>query len=615
MIKRKILITTFILTLICGLCACHFLFAQEANANKAEVAPATAPAQEPKVAVTEGLDNKTDVPPVQEETAIAAVVEPTKEDATAPQKPVNEEAVSKGITVNKEKISLDLKGIDIPEFFRILSMKMGLTIVPTKSVTGRINIFLNNLTFEDALDIILITQDLACDRHGSIIDIMTSSEYEKLYGRKYNEKRAFKSVKLTYAKPTAVFNALNQIKSDVGKLIVDEPSGTLIMIDIPEKLEVMQSTIKDLDRPPVTEVFNLQYAKPADMKAHLATAINAGTGEVFVDDRSSRIMVSDLPEKMSKIKRMVKAFDAETKEVYLEAEVVQINLKDEYQQGVDWEKVFNQGGATTYDIHGVFPVTSSWTPSPTLIKDYMKILTGTVAANKYNVTLNFLQTFGTTKIISSPRIASISGQEAKVMVGSREAYVTSSQSQAESTTVTSENVQFIDVGVKLNIVPTINDDGYITMKIKPEISSVRETLTTSLGSQIPIVDTSEAEAVVKVKDGAMVMIAGLRKVEKRKDTTGWPVLQNIPFVGALFGAKARSDEVSELIIFVTPHIIKGDKAASGAEPEKMIPADIIPRRMQENIMERAMEKNNLLPVQQSPAQLDIKYKAKGVKEY
>jgi len=213
----------------------------------------------------------------------------------------------KEITVKEERISLDLKGIDISELFRILSLKMGLTIVPSKAVSGRVNIFLNNLTFEDALDVILVSQDLAAERKGTIISIMPSSEYERLYGKKYNEKRVMKTLKLNYAKPSTVFNTISQIKSDIGRIITDESTGTILVLDIPEKLGLIEKTIRYLDRPLETEIFDLQYAKPADIKSQLAGVITTGPGELYVDERSSKVVVSDLPDKMKKIRRIIKA--------------------------------------------------------------------------------------------------------------------------------------------------------------------------------------------------------------------------------------------------------------------------------------------------------------------
>lgn len=561
------------------------------------------------------------------------VVETPAKDSTAES---DSSDLDKAIKVNKEKISLDLKGIDVIELFRVLSIKMGITIAPTKSVTGRINIFLNNLTFDDALDVILISQDLACDTKGNIIKIMTAGEYEKLYGQKYNEKRKFKSFKLSYAKPAAIFAALGQIKSDIGKVITDEGTGTVLLIDIPEKLDLMEATIKDLDRTPETEIFDLKYAKSADMKTHLSTAITTGPGEIFVDDRSSKLVITDLPEKMKKIKRMVKAFDEETRQVFIEAEIVQITLKDEYQKGVDWKRFFSATSMDDLKLYGQFPVANSFTPSPLLTADYFKLAIGILTSDKYNVNISLLQTLGDTKILSRPRIAVVNNQEAKIMVGSREAYVTQTQSQAESTTVTAENIQFIDVGVKLNVVPTINKDGFVTMKIKPEVSSVRETLTTALKSVVPIVETAESESVVKVKDGTMIMIAGLMKDDNRRDLTGIPWISRVPVLGTLFGARGTQKKRTEIVVFITPHIIAGDVTASNKVIETWFPPDAIPEEISDSIISKRVdeikvkdqpqedqgkvllsEKEINLKQKQAPAakQADIQNKLKGLKEY
>ncbi len=489
-----------------------------------------------------------------------------------------------------ERMSLDLKGIDINEFFRVLSMKMGVTIVPTKSVTGRVNIFLNNLTFEDALDVVVFSQDLALERNGNIINVMTAQEYERLYGKKFNEKRKIESCQLVYAKPSVIFEALGQLKSEVGRIIVDESTGSIFMIDIPEKVALMRQTVKDLDRAPVTHVFTLQYAKPADVKAHVSGAITPGIGEMYVDERSNKVIVSDLPQKMSKIRDMIKAFDEPTLQVFIESEIVQVVLKDEFIRGVSWEKLLAQDNLNGLNFKGTFPLATSFTPSPSLSADNLKISIGTMDANNYTAALQFLGTLGNTKVLSEPRIAVLNKEEAKIMVGSREAFVTQALSQGQSTTVTSESIQFIDVGVKLTVLPTINDEGYVMMKIKPEVSTVREVITTALGSRIPIVETSEAESVIKVKDGTMIMIAGLMKDEKREDVTGIPGLSKIPVIGALFGSKGKQKKKTELIIFITPHIITGNAPARGTDASKIVPIDIMPPQIKDDVIDKSIAK-------------------------
>jgi type II secretory pathway component GspD/PulD (secretin) len=545
----------------------------------------------------------------------------TKSGVEAAGKGISSEEIDKGLKVTNEEISLDLKGIDLNEFFRIISLRMGITIVVSKGVTGRVNIFLNNLTFDDALDVILISQELACDKKGKVINIMTAAEYERLYGKKYNEKRKLKDIRLKYAKPSSVFTMLSQMKSDIGKIIVDEATGTLFLLDIPDKLELMAQAVKIVDRPLRTEVFGLKYAKSAEMKSQLTNVITGGPGELFTDERTNTLAISDLPDKIKKIKTLIKAFDVETPQVFIEAEIVQVVLNKEYQRGVDWEKIFSQSSLKDLDLIGKFPV------SP-ILSTYQKVSVGKLSRDNYTLALNLVKTYGDTKILSRPRITVLNNQEAKIMVGAREAYVSQTLSQGQSTTVSTENIQFIDVGIKLKVTPAINKDGFVTMVIKPEVSSVRETITTALGSRVPIVETSEAETSVKVQNGAMVMIAGLMKEEKRDETAGFPFLAKIPFIGALFGNHTDQKKNTELIIFITPHIITGD--SDFADLEKYIPADIVPEDMQKAIISRKIKttfgtkKRNAQikgktsavvqePVKQGKSEVNIQDKIKGMK--
>ena len=538
----------------------------------------------------------------------------TAETPSAPL--ITGEEVEKGINIEEERISLDLKGVDIIELLRTLSVKMGLTIVPSKSVVGRVNIFLNNLTFENALEVILVSQDLAAEKSGSIIKIMTAAEYERLYGKKYNEKRIIETIKLNYAKPATVFNAISQLKSDIGKVIADESTGTLLIIDIPEKVELIEKAIKELDQPLETEIFDLQYAKPADIKTQLTGVLTAGLGELYVDERSNKAVVSDLPDKMKKIRRMMKALDEPGQQVFIEAEIVQIELNKEYQRQINWEQILTQAALHGLTYGGTFPVTPSFTPTPALDTANLKMTIGTLSTDHYTSTLKILETYGKVKILSSPRIAVLNNQEAKVLVGTREAYITSTQSQADTTTITSESVQFIDVGVKLTLTPAINKDGFITLKIKPEVSSVKSTITTETGSRVPIVSTAEATTVVKVKDGTMVMIAGLMEDIKRENILGIPILAKIPVLGGFFGSRADQNKRTELIVFVTPHIFVGDEQREQIRKlEEHLPADMVWKEAENLIIEEKLK--DVIPgaAVTTKNTESVRPKMKGLKKY
>ncbi|MFH0791050.1 MAG: secretin N-terminal domain-containing protein, partial [Candidatus Omnitrophota bacterium] len=338
-----------------------------------------------------------------------------------------------------------------------------------------------------------------------------------------------------------------------------EPSGTIILIDSPPVLELIVSTIKELDIPLETAVFDINYANPSDIKTYLADLITPGLGQLIIDQRSNKVMVTDLPQRLGKIKKLMCEFDESSRQVLITGEIIQISLSDKFQSGIDWEHILRDSKLHGLDFVGKFPLS----PTPTV--NYGKVSVGTLDSDDYSVILNLMQDYGKVEILSRPQVLAVNKEEARILVGSREPYVTQQQSQAQASTVTSETVEFIDVGVKLKVVPTINKDGFITMKIKPEISSIKDTFTTASGSRIPIVETSETETVVKVKDGAMIMIGGLIKKEHRNSISGLPVLSKIPVLGSLFGNKVKEEKRTELVVFLRPKLVSGDirKAAEG----------------------------------------------------
>ena len=180
--------------------------------------------------------------------------------------------------------------------------------------------------------------------------------------------------------------------------------------------------------------------------------------------------------------------------------------------------------------------------------------------------MKFLATLGEARLISNPKIAVINNHEARIHVGRQEAYITSTTTAAQTTTTTAEDVTFIDVGIQLTVTPRINSDGYVTMRIIPEVSSVIRFLTTAQDNTIPIVDTSTAETTVMVKDNSTIFIGGLRKKEEQTTSKQIPFLGHVPIFGPLFFKQTdRDDTTAELVVMITPHIVYGDELVTGDE--------------------------------------------------
>lgn len=148
-------------------------------------------------------------------------------------------------------------------------------------------------------------------------------------------------------------------------------------------------------------------------------------------------------------------------------------------------------------------------------------------------------------------------------MGERQAYITTTTTEGQGTTTVAEQVTYVDVGIQLFVTPFINDEGYVTLKIKPEISSVLSYLDTASGNKIPIIETSTAETVVMAKDNTTVVIGGLSKYEETKNSDATPFLGKVPVIGGLFKYKTDKTVRTELLVMLTPHIISGDELTTG----------------------------------------------------
>ena len=458
------------------------------------------------------------------------------------------------------RISLDLRGMDVVEVLKFLASKGSFNIVSGADVQARSTLTLTDVTVRDALDIVLVSNGLAVERRGKILYVMSGQAYEQLYGHRYGDPRQSVVLQLKYADPAQVSTLLGSMKSSVGRIIVDETTATVAMLDTPGVLAQMQAMITRVDLPTVqrqlpteTKIIPLQYADAEKVKPEIDASLTPNVGKLHLDKRSNALIVTDVPARMPQLQDLIKAFDARNRQVYIESTIVQVTLSDAFDTGIAWSHASESRNFPNVTITDSLPISS------TASSNALQMVIGTLSENDITATMNMLKTFGDTKVLSSPHIAVMNNEDAKILVGRREAYVTSTTTQAQSTATTAETIQFIDVGVKLYVTPTINEGDFVTMKIRPEVSSVATTLRTSSGNTIPVVETAEAETKLMVKNGTTIIIGGLMKDQLTKSSQGIPFLADVPIVGALF--RNHSDQVqrTELVILLTPRLISGDE--------------------------------------------------------
>jgi len=496
---------------------------------------------------------------------------------------------------SNNRISLDIKGMEITDVLKMLATRAGMNIVIGKNISGKITVFLKDVNIQEAFDKIISANDLAYEKEGEIINIMTQQDYGLRYGERFGDNRKISIVHLKYAKATDLLPALIQIKTPIGKVIADQSSNTLTLIDTAETTKEMESFIKSADCILPTKIFDLNYARADKIESKIQELVTKGIGSVKIDERTNKIAVTDYPERLNEIGTLISAFDEKSAQVLIDAQIIEITPTDKLEMGIDWDfwikKYFEIKASLPINTTNTFFVGTPST-SPTSPKHFKSVV-------------DILRTIGDTKVLSSPRIMVVNNQEAKILVGTKDAYITSTISQSASgPTVTSQAVNFVDVGIKLFVTPTISKDGFITMKIRPEISSAKRTqiISEDRKTEVPIVTTSEAETTVMVKDGVTLIIGGLKKDKREKTTKRLPILGDIPLLGYLFGS--TSDEVTktELVILLTPHLMSGESAFSDfsdLKPKdglvaKMVKGEIITERIGTKPEEDLAEKEALI---------------------
>lgn len=540
----------------------------------------------------------------------------------------------------KAKISLEIKGMDILDVLKLLAKKSGLNIVAGRNVRGNVTIFLRDVEIWDALLIILETYDLAYERKGLMIKVMTDADYQRLHGTPFHDIRTVKFVLLDHAKAGEVSQELNLIKTKIGKIIINDRTNMLVLIDTPAGIEAMTTVISEFDIPVATKVFELEYTDVlsieekikdllsatgkltldistnkiivtdsamnvnsieklvreydvatklvtrmyhlnyaifSEVEEKVADILTKDIGKIVSDERTSTITVTDLMINIPRVDNLVRILDQKEKQVMIDAKIIQVQLNDEFQMGINWEALF-EGEFGGLNWEHMFSKT---------ISAGTTLAFGVIDAKGVLGAIQFLKTVGKTNLLAEPRIVTINNKTASIHVGTNEAYITSDVTQNDNTTTITPNVEFQQVGIKLSVTPRINEEGFILMEVKPEVSSVARVveLFNDRGqkiSEVPIVKTTETETTVLVKSGKTLILGGLIDDTLAKNENRVPIIGTIPILGAFFRNRDKKLDKFELIVFITPTIISGGEdlvPQDEAEHERMLRLKTILDRM------------------------------------
>jgi MSHA biogenesis protein MshL len=324
-----------------------------------------------------------------------------------------------------------------------------------------------------------------------------------------------------------------------------------------------------------------------ELEASLKAIVGAAPDRsVVVHPASGVIAVRATPRELSDVDRYLKSVQTTmTRQVVLEAKIVEVELSDGFQAGVNWATVLRSnrgtysGGVTgppTFSGNpladspiGTVPLTPGTPPGPISAPSFGGAFTLALDFPDFSAFIELLGTQGRTRVLSSPRVATLNNQKAVIKAGSDEFFVTdiSSNTVTGTAAATNRDVELTPFfsGIALDVTPQVAEDGSVILHIHPTVSEVTDqvkSLTVAgVTDQIPLAfsEVRESDSIVKAKSGQVIVIGGLMRNQRRDTDYKTPLLGDIPLVGNLFKSQRRTERKTELVILLKPVVVDSDE--------------------------------------------------------
>jgi type IV pilus assembly protein PilQ len=428
-----------------------------------------------------------------------------------------------------ERLTLNFQDIDVRPLLQLLADTSGQNIVVSDSVKGRVTLRLQNVPWDQALDIVLKTKGLDMRRKDNVILVAPQAE---LASQEKAELEAMKDI---------------------------------------EELAPLR-----------TEFLTVNYAKASEI-ARLVKSSGGGSllserGNVTVDERTNTLLVQDTADKLTAVRSMVATLDIPVRQVLIEARIVIV--ADDFSRELGVRAGFTR---VSDDINDLMAVSGSAQATDTIMNSIVSTNAagGPIVANipfgnfdRYNVNMpvanpagrialsildfdDFLidlelsaaQSEGRGEIKSTPRVITANQREAIIEQGVEIPYQESASSGATTT-------QFKKAVLSLKVTPQITPDDRVILDLTVKKDSVGQLVPSATGGFVPSIDTRNIQTQVLVKDGQTVVLGGIMETERRDAEKKVPGLGDVPIIGNLFKSKSRINNRDELLIFVTPKILR-----------------------------------------------------------
>ncbi len=315
-------------------------------------------------------------------------------------------------------------------------------------------------------------------------------------------------------------------------------------------------------------VLDLKYSDAPTM----AKVLKNFTADISIDTTGNKVLLITSPKVYSDVMKVVEQVDRPALQIVLECRMIEVGVDDEQNLGIDWNRLselqtvliespvdaygnnVNNSGAP--DLTGIDPSQKGRAPTtlPFYPLESRRIGYFSKQVTAFEVALDLLLKRGRAEVLANSAVATLNNKEASIQVVDEIPYVARSGGVGGQV-----QIETAIVGIKLQVRPKINSDGYITTDISPELSSIFQFIQ-SQDTQLPWVKRRTSTTTIRIKDGETVVIGGLLGVESTKTVHRLPFFGDLPFIGSLFRHSADLTRKTDLIIQVTPHILGGGYA-------------------------------------------------------
>lgn len=425
-------------------------------------------------------------------------------DRRQPQMPTVVEELSVGEigeAYTGQKISLVFDDANVRNILQLIAEISDLNIIAGDDIKGTITLRLVDVPWDQALRLIMDIKGLGMLREGNVVRIMPKEKIRQMREEQFSSARAL------------------------------------------EKLE-------DL----VTEVATVNYSDITSVADRSRERLTE-RGMIISDVRDKKLIITDIPSVVADIKRLIALLDTPERQVLIEARIVEASSTFSRDLGVNWGVSYDNNPGGGSDVSGDIGLGGGFALNPAAIAAGSagfgsNFTFGQLGIDKLvlDLRISALEQSGHGRIISTPRVTTLNGEEAEIAQGTEIPY----QSVSEQGTKT----EFKKAELSLKVKPEINPDGSIFLEIEAKNDSRGLIVPTGLGGSAPAIDTKKAETKVLVRDGETTVIGGIFIEDKQVSEAGVPWLKSVPILGHLFKSRSVSEERRELLIFITPRILE-----------------------------------------------------------